>query len=76
LNWRSELKEIKAPTLIVAGEKDSSFVDASRSLSRRIPNSRLLIVKDSGHMLTLEDPKGFANILIDFFNEIGQVAPT
>jgi 2-succinyl-6-hydroxy-2,4-cyclohexadiene-1-carboxylate synthase len=76
LNWRSELKEIKAPTLIVAGERDSSFVDASRNLSRRIPNSRLLIVKDCGHMLTLEDPKGFANILIDFFNEIDQVVPT
>jgi pimeloyl-ACP methyl ester carboxylesterase len=76
LNWRSQLGEIKTPTLIIAGTNDISFVDASRNLSRRIPNSKLMIIRDSGHMLTLEDPKGFANILIDFFNEVGQVVPT
>jgi 2-succinyl-6-hydroxy-2,4-cyclohexadiene-1-carboxylate synthase len=76
LNWRSELKEIKAPTLIVAGERDSFFVDASRSLSRRIPNSKLMVMKGCGHMLTLEDPKGFASVLIGFMDEAGLVVPT
>jgi len=76
LNWRSQLGEIKSPTLIVAGEKDSSFVDASRNLSRRIPNSELMIMKDSGHMLSLENPKSFASVLIDFIDEVGQVVPT
>ena len=76
LNWRSLLGAIEAPTLIVAGERDHSFVDASRNLSRRIPNSKLMIMKDSGHMLTLEDPKRFADILADFFDDVGQVVPT
>ncbi|KPJ48541.1 MAG: hypothetical protein AMJ41_04695, partial [candidate division Zixibacteria bacterium DG_27] len=76
LNWRSLLGAIEAPTLIVAGERGHSFVDASRNLSRRIPNSKLMIMKDSGHMLTLEDPKRFADILADFFDDVGQVVPT
>jgi len=76
LNWRSQLGEIKSPTLIVSGEKDSSFVDASRSLSRRIPNSKLMVMKDSGHMLSLENPKTFASVLIDFMDEVGLVVPT
>ena len=76
LNWRSLLGAIEAPTLTVAGERDHSFVDASRNLSRRIPNSKLMILKDSGHMLTLEDPKRFADILADFFDDVGQVVPT
>lgn len=75
LNWRSELGEIKAPTLIVAGERDRSFVDASRNLSRRIPDSRLMVMKDSGHMLTLEHPERFAGVLADFLVEVGQVVP-
>jgi pimeloyl-ACP methyl ester carboxylesterase len=70
------LGEIKTPTLIIAGTNDISFVDASRNLSRRIPNSKLVIIRDTGHMLTLEDPKRFADILIDFIDEVGQVVPT
>jgi len=76
LNWRSELGEIRALTLIVAGEKDHSFVDASRNLSRRIPHSKLMIMKDSGHMLTLEHPERFAGVLVDFLVEVGQAVPT
>jgi len=75
LNWRSELGEIKAPTLIVAGERDRSFVDASRNLSRRIPDSKLMVMKDSGHMLTLEHPERFAGVFVDFLVEVGQVVP-
>lgn len=76
LNWRPRLGEIKAPTLIVAGERDQSFADASRSLSRRISNSKLMIMKDSGHMLTLEHPERFAGVLVDFLVEVGQLVPT
>lgn len=76
LNWRSQLGEIKTPTLIIAGANDISFVDASRNLSRRIPNSKLMVMKNSGHMLSLENPKKFASVLIDFIDEVGQVVPT
>jgi len=76
LNWRSQLGEIKTPTLIIAGANDISFVDASRNLSGRIPNSKLMVMKDCGHMLSLEKPKKFASVLIDFIDEVGQVVPT
>ncbi len=65
-NWRSKLKEIKQPTLIVVGAQDRQFIDSSHYLNRNIPNSRLEIIGVAGHMVNLEDPETFDKIVIEF----------
>ena len=60
-------KNIKIPVLFIAGEEDRicpptdvmKFVDL-------IPNSQITIFPEAGHMLSLEHPDKFAQVICDF----------
>jgi pimeloyl-ACP methyl ester carboxylesterase len=65
-DWRSRLKELRQQTLIVSGVQDIQFVGASRHLADAIPNSRLELIKGAGHMLNLEEPAKFNNLIKEF----------
>ena len=43
------LGEITAPTYIVAGEHDIMWLSDTAYMYRKIPNSRIAIIKDAGH---------------------------
>ena len=60
------LPEIKAPTLIIAGDADRAVpAENSRILASRIPHAELVILKNAGHLLTeAEDEKN--RIMLDF----------
>jgi len=68
VNWRKKLIDIQQETLIVAGAQDSQFLDAGKYLERHIPNSKLKIITGAGHMLNLEQPKEFNDILLRFLS--------
>jgi len=68
VDWRSRLPEITQPTLVIAGAKDSRFLDASRRLAEAIPNARLEIISGAGHMVNLEDVKRFNEVVLGFLN--------
>lgn len=65
-NWRVKLKEVTQPTLLIAGEQDSSFLNSSKYLHRRIPNSKLEIISGAGHMVNLEAPEELNQALMGF----------
>lgn len=67
-DWRSRLKYIKQKTLIIAGAQDSQFIDSARYLDRNIPNSELRIISGAGHMVNLEAPEQFKNVIEGFIN--------
>ncbi len=63
----SELGKIKAPTLIVWGDKDAYFLrDQQDALAARIANAKLVIYSGAGHALHWEEPQRFANDLKAF----------
>jgi pimeloyl-ACP methyl ester carboxylesterase len=62
---------VRAPTLIVVGEKDFLGVGGSVIMSRRIPNARLVIVPERGHPIFREDPDGFSRLLVEFLRGVG-----
>ena len=66
VNWRARLSEIKQPTLIMAGAQDSQLLDSAPYLHRNIISSRLEIISGAGHMVNLEAPEEFNNIVLDF----------
>ncbi len=43
------LDSVTSPTLVLVGELDLSFVDASRAMAERIPNAVLDVLADAGH---------------------------
>ncbi len=71
-NWRGkeDLKNIKNKTLIIWGDKDTSYnFDQVDTLNKNIKNSRLEIFKDCAHNVHLEQPDQFNNLLQKFISE-------
>ena len=61
-----ELKNIKAPTFVIGGEKDRVLSpDESRVLAENIPNAKLYMYPQWGHGLYEEAPD-FKNRILDF----------
>jgi len=64
---RRELAAIRCPTLIVAGDEDTTVPRASAELlRRRIPNARLLVVPGSGHATPYDQPDLFNRLVLEF----------
>ena len=71
-NWRGKenLKNIKNETLIIWGDKDTSYnFDQVDTLKKNIKNSRLEIFKDCAHNVHLEQPDQFNNLVQKFISE-------
>jgi len=65
------LKEIKTPTLIICALDDQlTPVKYSEYLKNNIPNSKLEVIADAGHMVMLEKPKEFNEKLEKFIKEL------
>ncbi|MGD9762350.1 MAG: alpha/beta fold hydrolase [Candidatus Binatia bacterium] len=61
------LHRIKAPALIVNGEKDRVVpVAHAEAFQQRIPRAQLKVVSGAGHALPLERPDEFSAIVLDF----------
>ena len=71
-NWRGKenLKNIKNDTLIIWGDKDTSYnFDQVDTLNKNIKNSRLEIFKDCAHNVHLEQPDQFNNLVKEFISK-------
>ena len=64
-----ELKVIKCPVLVVAGEKDIIKEEHTKVIAANIPNSTLLIAPGETHYFPSENPKVFNAAVIDFFRK-------
>ena len=65
----SELPSLKTPTLVIHGSYDMIPVESSIAWTKALPNARLLIIKDSGHMTHIEQPDIFFTAVINFLND-------
>ncbi len=63
------LKQIKASTLVMAGEKDMVKEKHTRTIADNISNSKLLIFKDATHYVPVEKVKEFNTAVIEFFRQ-------
>jgi pimeloyl-ACP methyl ester carboxylesterase len=63
---RSRLAEIRCPTLVIAGARDTTVPFAAKALlARSIPGALLRVVDDSGHVTPLDQPAAFNRLLLD-----------
>jgi pimeloyl-ACP methyl ester carboxylesterase len=67
--WR-EAASVQAPTLLVYGQRDK-LVDPRTSLraARTFPNSRLVVMPDSGHVAQMEHPRFVAATVRKFLEQ-------
>jgi len=74
-NWNisDQLKNIRKPTLIFAGEEDQATpVAANKFLADNIPSAQLRVIKDVGHFYQLESPAAFNQELAQFVKQVAQ----
>jgi pimeloyl-ACP methyl ester carboxylesterase len=64
---RPGLAAIRAPTLVLVGEGDELTPPAlAQEIAAGIPGARLVVVPDSGHLSTLEQPTDVNKALVDW----------
>ena len=67
LDFSDRVKNIKCPTLILCGKKDSANMKSADYLSQSIRSAELKIIENTGHVVNEENPKGLADILNEYY---------
>lgn len=63
-----ELSKIKTPLLLIAGEKDHKFSRIAAEVRTECAEAEMAVVAKAGHIVHLEQPTKFVNLLKKFFN--------
>lgn len=62
-----QLRSMPVPTLVMVGREDSALpVGDSETMARLIPDARLAVVPDAGHLCTIEQPEAVEDVLVPF----------
>ena len=67
LDFSDRVKNIKCPTLILCGKKDSANMKSADYLSQSIRSAELKINENTGHVVNEENPKALADILNEYY---------
>ena len=67
LDFSDRVKNIKCPTLILCGKKDSANMKSADYLSQNIRSTELKIIENTGHVVNEENPKALADILNEYY---------
>ena len=65
------LSEIDVPTLIIVGEHDAAFLQATDYMHKHIRNSKKVVVANAGHGVNVDQPEVFNSTVFDFLERIG-----
>lgn len=66
---RDELKTIAVPTLLLWGDRDELIpLECGQDAATLIPNSKLVVLNNVGHIPSVEATDDFVRIVSDFAN--------
>ncbi|HVS78492.1 MAG TPA: alpha/beta fold hydrolase [Steroidobacteraceae bacterium] len=64
---RPGLAAVRCPTLVIVGDGDVlTPPERAEEIASGIPNARLAIIRDSGHLSTLEQPAAVTKAMVEF----------
>jgi pimeloyl-ACP methyl ester carboxylesterase len=67
---RKRLGQIKAPTLVISGARDTTVSpDRQKLLMEGIPCARQIIIPDAGHAVSVDQAERFNQAILDFLKE-------
>jgi len=68
---RNRLGQIACPTLVIAGDRDTTVpLHPKQMLAAHIPGARLTIVADSGHATPIDQPETFNQLVLGFIESV------
>lgn len=65
------LRQMTLPAMVIVGDRDHLCTNPSQFLARTIPNARLEVLPDCGHMTNLERTEVFNGLLGTFLEQYG-----
>jgi len=69
LDFSGDLHRIKAPTLVIAGEKDvGTPVAMSKAIADAIPGATLAVIPGAAHLSAVENPEAFNKLVEEFLS--------
>lgn len=69
IDLRPLLKDVRTPTLVIAGQEDLVGGPAqARQMAQAVPDSRLVLLPDCGHMPSWEAPEAYRRAMLDWLN--------
>ena len=68
---RSRLGEIKQPTLVIGSDQDILPQANKQELVEKMPNARLVTIKDSRHLVVWDQAEAFNRTVLDFLSGLG-----
>jgi len=66
----SKLQQLKLPTLIMVGDEDDASIEPAIFMKRNISYSGLVVFRQSGHAINLEEPDLFNWVMLDFLTSV------
>jgi proline iminopeptidase len=71
-DWRNELPAIACPTCIIVGEEDwINQTEQAEEMQKLIPQSNLVIIKESGHFVWVDQKEKYLSVVTDFLSASG-----
>ncbi|MCM3668558.1 alpha/beta hydrolase [Mesobacillus maritimus] len=73
IDYREMLKQVNVPTLVIACQKDKILPTYSqKQMHKLIPNAKLYMIKNAGHVGKVEKAKEFNRVALEFLlQEVG-----
>lgn len=66
----ASLARITCPTLVIVGEQDAPFLEASHAMAATIPGARLAVLPDAGHSPQFEAPDAWWAAVSGFLSSV------
>jgi len=65
-DMRDRLKDIRAPTLVIAGAEDpAATVDQAEEIRDSIPDASLVVIEGAAHLANIEQPEGVTREILN-----------
>jgi pimeloyl-ACP methyl ester carboxylesterase len=64
------LPDIRVPTLVIVGDRDTPFIAPCEYMAKKIPGARLEVIADAGHSSNLDQPEAFNRVVRAFLQSL------
>ena len=72
IDYIADLAKVEVPTQIIVGEDDRLTPPViSRRMAAALPEARLAVVEQAGHLTNLEQPERFDALVLEFLRGAG-----
>ena len=67
------LDQIKVPTLVVVGARDTAYLAATQYIAAKIPGAKRLVLDNAGHASNIDQPAAFNAVVSEFLSSLPSI---